>query len=190
MNRNTVKTVPERSGLSSTHTRDIYSGYDLAGRQLYTRFDGAGGEGVINAYDGFGRLTSSALTMDGVTRTLTYQWDKNENRVELGWPDGQKTSYAHDGLNRMKTLYEGALGSTTNMVGYTYDNRGLRATQTGRYEQYAGFSYDSIGRLYSLTHNFVGTAGDVQFTYGYSPASQMISQTRNDDQQRLRLDGA
>ncbi len=59
LNRNTVKVVPERSGLSSTHTRDVYYGYDLRGLQTYARFDSSGGEGITNTYDGFGRLTSS-----------------------------------------------------------------------------------------------------------------------------------
>src|SRR3546814_10362708 len=78
-------------------------------------------------------MTSSALKMDGVTRTLSYAWDRDGNRTQLTWPDAQKTSYAYDGLDRMSVLYQGALGSTTNMVSYGYNNRGLRASQTGRY---------------------------------------------------------
>lgn len=182
LNRNIVKAVPERSGLSSTHTRDIYYGYDLRGLQTYARFDSAStsADGVTMIYDGFGRLKSSALKMDGVTRTLSHAYDKNGNRTELTWPDGQKTSYGYDGLNRMATLYQGASGSTTDIVGYTYNKRGLRATQTGRYGQYAGFDYDGVGRLSSLTYNFSGTVGDVWFTYGYSPASQLVDQQRGE----------
>ncbi|WP_257543907.1 RHS repeat-associated core domain-containing protein [Sphingopyxis sp. DBS4] len=183
LNRNTVKIVPERTGLAVTHTRDVYYGYDLQGLQTYARFDSAAAtsEGLTTAYDGFGRMTSSALKMDGVTRTLSYASDKNGNRTELTWPDAAKTSYGYDGLDRMKTLYEGAIGSTVNMVTYGYNNRGLRATQDGRYGQATVFGYDPVGRLNALSHNVTGTANDVAFTYGYTPASQLTQQVRNND---------
>src|SRR3546814_9894025 len=41
LNRMTKKVVPARTGLASTHTRDVYYGYDARGQQLYARFDGA-----------------------------------------------------------------------------------------------------------------------------------------------------
>lgn len=73
LNRVTRKTVPERAGLSTTHTRDVFYGYDIMGLQTYARFDSASGEGITNSYDGFGRLLSATLLMDGVSRTLSYQ---------------------------------------------------------------------------------------------------------------------
>src|SRR3546814_3578427 len=91
--------------------------------------------------------------MDGVTRTLSYAWDRDGNRTQLTWPDAQKTSDAYDGLDRMSVLYQGALGSTTNMVSYGYNNRGLRASQTGRYGQATAFGYDVAGRFNALSHN-------------------------------------
>lgn len=183
LNRNTVKIVPARAGLAATHTRDVYYGYDLRGLQTYARFDSGAttSDGLTTSYDGFGRMTSSAIKMDGVARTLAYVYDKNGNRTQLTWPDNIKHSYSYDGLDRMTTLYEGALGSTVNLVSYSYNNRGLRATQNGRYSQYAAFGYDPAGRLNGLGHNFPGSANDVAFTYGYTPASQIAQQTRNND---------
>jgi RHS repeat-associated protein len=181
LNRNIVKVVPERSGLSATHTRDVYYGYDLRGLQTYARFDSTGGEGLTTSYDGFGRMTSSSLAIDGVTRTLSYAHDKNGNRTELTWPDAAKTSYAYDGLGRMATLYEGPLGSTTNMVSYGYNDRGARSSQAGRYGQATAFGYDPVGRLNALSHNVGGTAQDVAYGFGYTPASQMAQQSRDND---------
>lgn len=183
LNRNTVKIVPARAGLAATHTRDVYYGYDLRGLQTYARFDSAAAtsDGVTTTYDGFGRMTSSAFKMDGVTRTLAYAHDKNGNRTELTWPDNIKHSYSYDGLDRMAVLYEGGLGSTVNLVSYGYNYLGLRATQNGRYSQYTAFGYDPVGRLNGLGHNFPGSANDVAFTYGYTPASQIAQQTRNND---------
>lgn len=183
LNRNIVKVVPERSGLSSTHTRDVYYGYDLRGLQTYARFDSgsASSEGLTTTYDGFGRAASASFKMDGATRTLSYAVNRDGARTELTWPDSMKMSYAYDGLDRMTVLYEGALGSTYNMVSYGYNNRGLLATLTGRHSQVTAFSFDPAGRLNAMSHNVGGTAQDVAFTYGHSPASQITQQTRDND---------
>lgn len=192
LNRNTVKIVPERAGLAATHTRDVYYGYDLRGLQTYARFDSAAAasDGVTTAYDGFGHMTSSALKMDGVTRTLAYVHDKNGNRTELRWPDAggagggydaAVTAYTYDGLDRMTTLFQGGVAWSTNMVDYTYNARRLRSSQTARFGPVTTLGYDTVGRLNALSHNVTGTAQDVAFTYGYTPASQIAQQTRNND---------
>src|SRR3546814_8403907 len=80
------------------------------------------------------------------------------------------SSDLYDGLDRMSVLYQGALGSTTNMVSYGYNNRGLRASQTGRYGQATAFGYDVAGRFNALSHNIAGTAQDVAYSYGFNPA--------------------
>ncbi|HMG48235.1 MAG TPA: hypothetical protein VK614_12330, partial [Allosphingosinicella sp.] len=68
--------------------------YDLRGLQLSATF-GAGGPGIFNAYDGFGRLASSTTTMGGVGRTLTHQYDANGNRTRITHPDGQVFTYGY-----------------------------------------------------------------------------------------------
>jgi YD repeat-containing protein len=72
LNRMTVKVVPEHSGTPAWATRDVYYSYDLRGLQTSARFDSTSGEGLITAYDGLGRMTSSSLVMDGVTRDLSH----------------------------------------------------------------------------------------------------------------------
>ncbi|WP_338426905.1 RHS repeat domain-containing protein [Sphingopyxis kveilinensis] len=178
-----MKIVPERSGLAATHTRDVHYGYDLRGLQTYARFDSAAAvsDGVTTAYDGFGRMTSSALTMDGVSRALSYWYDKNGNRTQLSWPDNVKHSYSYDGLDRMSVLFHGAIGSTIEMVTYGYNDRGLRSSQAARYGPLSSFGYDPTGRLNALTHNVTGAAQDVALTYGYTPASQVAQQSRDND---------
>jgi hypothetical protein len=72
LNRLVRKTVPERAGLAATHTRDVFYRYDLRNLPLDVRFDSLTGEGVANQYDGFGRLASSTLTMDGIPHPLSH----------------------------------------------------------------------------------------------------------------------
>ena len=177
LNRNTVKIVPERAGLATTHTRDVYYGYDLRGLQLSARFDSASGEGITTAYDGFGRMASSALNMDSVTRTLTYVFDKDSKRTRVTHPDAQAFNYQYDGMDRMKAFLQG----TTSLGTTTYNTRTLRATLTGGVP--TTYSYDGVGRLSTLAHNLGGTATtqDVTYTLGYNPASQLTTRTTSND---------
>ncbi|MBE1525993.1 RHS repeat-associated protein [Sphingopyxis sp. OAS728] len=190
LNRNTVKVVPERAGLATTHTRDVYYGYDLQGLQTYARFDSPTGEGLTFTYDGFGRLAHTNTLMDGVSRSIASWFDRNGNRTDMAWPDAggagggydaAVTSYTYDGLDRMVTLFQGGVAWSTNMVDYAYNSRGLRSLQTGRFGPVTSFGYDAVGRLSALSHNLGGTAQDVAFSYGYTPASQMAQQIRDND---------
>lgn len=181
LNRVTVKTVPSRVGLPATHSRSVYSGYDVRGLQTYARFDSAAGEGVTMAYDALGRLRTTTTLMDGVSRTLSNAFDVAGNRVELTWMDGAKTSFAYDPANQMGTVFEGALGSTINMVGYGYDGLGRKTSQSGRYGPVTSYGYDAVSRLASLSLDVVGAAQDASWTFGYNPASQIGTLTRNND---------
>lgn len=175
LNRNTVKIVPERAGLAATRTRDVYYGYDLQGLQTYARFDSPVGEGLTTSYDGFGRMASSAMTMDGVTRSLSYAHDKNGNRTLLSYPDTNAVSFEYDGLDRLHVSYMGV-----SWISYfDYNNRGLRSFQQGGGNSL--FNYDTVGRLNHLRHYLVGGALDVGYELDYSPASQIKSITRSND---------
>lgn len=181
LNRNTVKIVPERSGLSSTHTRDVYYGYDLQGLQTYARFDSASGEGLTTTYDGFGRMTSSALTMDGVTRTLSYASDKNGNRIRVTHPDGVYYTMTYDGLDRMANAnwWAPASGSVP-FVAITYNARGMRST-INRASSYTDYGFDPLGRPNLVSQRFAGGMGNVATNFTYTPASQIAQQTRDND---------
>lgn len=181
LNRNTVKVVPERAGLAATHTRDVYFGYDLRGLQTYARFDSASGDGLTTAYDGFGRQTSSTLLMDGIAKTLAFQHDANGNRTRLQWvSDNGYATYSYDGLNRLATLYSD-VAQTNKLADFIYNNRGLPATQVGKYGQTTTYGYDRVGRLNLLNHDLTGTAEDVLFEFAHNPANQITNRyTYND----------
>ena len=172
LNRITVKIVPERAGLAATHTRDVYYGYDLRGLQLYARFDSASGEGVGSSYDGFGRLSSSSQTMDGVTRSLSYLYNKNGNRTRVTHSDGNWFGYDYDLGNRPWTVGRNA---ANGMASYEYNNRGLRSSYLSG--GYTNYGYDAVGRLNALAHTSLG----LSYSYGYNPASQMVTRTISND---------
>jgi RHS repeat-associated protein len=179
-NRMSLKVVPERAGLATIHTRDVAYGYDLRGLQIIARFDSVSGEGVSNAYDGYGRAVASTSTMGGVTRTLTYSRDRNGNRTQLSSALGT-TSYGYDGLNRLTAIYGGALGATNALVNYAYTNRAGLSTQTTPTGVVTTWGYDAAGRPNALSHNLGGTAHDVTWSMGRNPAGQIDQSGRNND---------
>ena len=147
------------------------------GDSVLNRFASTSGNGITNVYDKAGRLTSSANSTGGTSRTLSYQYDADGNHTRITFPDSQYVAFVYDNLNRATALKQS--GSTT-IATLAYDNQGRRQTLgTGVTSTYA---YDPVSRLSSLTHNLSGTAQDV--TYGftkYNPASQVTERTIGND---------
>ena len=182
LNRLTVKTVPSRPGLAATHTRSVYTGYDLRGLPTYVRFDGTSGEGLGMTYDGFGRLTATTTTMDGVSRTLTNEFDASGNRINLYWMDDAVTEFAYDPSNRLRMIVRDIDGTTLAAdATFAYDGLGRKSSQTGYYGQVTSYGYDPVSRLGALSHNLTGTSSDVAWSYSYTPASQLGGVSRDND---------
>lgn len=181
LGQKTSMTVPERSGLSSTLTRDVYYSFDVAGGMTSARFDSTAGEGVTFAYDALGRTTSTSNTMNSTTRTIGYEYDAAGRLSGLVHPDTNSFDYTYDAADHL-TLLE--LNSGTDLVTLTYDNLGRR-TNEARYSSAPSriFTYDAAGRL--ATEELDGSASvDVTWTLGYNPAGEVISSARNNDNYR------
>jgi RHS repeat-associated protein len=156
---------------------DVYYGYDLWGHQLYARFGSSSGVGITDTYDGFGRHLSSSTNMDGIARVLSYQWDADGNRKRLTYPDGNYFVYLYDGLDRLTAIQENGGGQ---IASFSFDNHGDRVGET-RGAVATSYGYDGVSRLTSLGHDIAGTADDVTWIMGYSPANQIASITRSND---------
>lgn len=179
-NRMSLKVVPERAGLAAIHTRDVVYGYDLRGLQTIARFDSLSGEGVSNAYDGFGRPIASTSSMGGTPRMLGYLRDRNGNRSQLSSTLGT-VSYGYDGLNRLTAIYGGALGATNALASFAYTNRAALGTQTTPTGVVTTWGYDAAGRPNALSHNIGGSAHDVTWSMGRNAAGQIVEAARNND---------
>lgn len=180
LNRVLVKTVPERSGLAATHTRDVYYGYDLRDLQTYARFDSTTGDGVTNTFDGFARLTSSTLNMDGVSRTLSYQYDSALNQRRITHPDSQAFTYTYSAAGELTGLYQG-IGTGTPLETFTYNAQAQLGTRSESAGSSVNYAYDAPGRLAGITDAFAGGTGNVALTFGYNAANQITSRTRSND---------
>jgi len=152
--------------------RNVYSGYDARGQLTSARFDSVSGtDAVTNVYDGFGRLTSSTVSMGGISRTVGRQYDADGNRMRVTHPDTNYFTYDYDGLDRMSVLKQ---NGTTQVASYDYDWKGQR-WHAARGAVLTTYGYDGLSRLASLQDDLSGTAADVTSTFGYNPASQITS---------------
>ena len=192
LNRMTSKVVPDAcvSGFTCTNvaasaTRDVFYGYDNRGLQLFARFDSTAGEGITNVFDNMGRPSSSATNMGGVTRTLSYLYDADSNRIRVTHPDSNYTTYEYDGLDRMNLIRE---NGSTSLYAITFDNQGRRSNAS-RTVASTAYGYDSISRLATLTDDLSGTSADDTTTFGYNPASQITLRTRTNDAYVYGSDG-
>lgn len=186
LNRVTVKDVCATggaacTGLAATHIRDVFYEYDLRGLQTKARFASLTGVGITYVYDGFGRLTSETQNTDGVTRTVSSQYNANGVRARTTYPDGQFFTYDVDGLDRATALREG----TTQLGTATFNNRGLPTqmawTALTASANTRSYGYDPVGRLSSIGFDLNGTVGDVTWNYTRNPASQILSETQSND---------
>jgi RHS repeat-associated protein len=168
---------------AASATRDVFYGYDILGRQLTAKFDSqAGADGTTSAYDGFGNLASSTISMAGFSKTVSALYDVDNNRTRVTYPDAQAFTYVYDARDRLTGVYEGiGLGTPLDTFAYNADDtlgsRSEAATGGGS----AGYGYDPIGRLTSQSDAFPGGTGNVGWTFGISPASQLISEERTND---------
>jgi RHS repeat-associated protein len=184
LNRLSVKVVPERADIPSIHTRDVYYGYDNRGLQLWARFESVSGEGVATRYDNLGRPVASltAFASPGSNEPLTHSYDAGGNRTRITQADGTYFDLTYDGLDRMSTanwVSKDGLTPGQFMV-ITYDGFGRR-TNTNRASSHTGYAYDGVGRLSSLNQRFAGGAGNANESFGYNPASQIITHAKDND---------
>lgn len=171
LNRVTSKDGPG-SAVDVTYT------YDLRGLQTGAKFTGTE-NGVTGSFDSLGRLASSSTTMGGVTRTMGSQYDADGNRTRVTHPDGTTYfTYDYDGLNRVSTIKESG-GAT--LASFTYDAQGRRSLLTYANSAVIEYSYDPASRLSRLRHDLKDAASDLSLGFGYNPASQIISNARDND---------
>jgi RHS repeat-associated protein len=174
------KAVP--ASVTGAAAYSTFTGYDNRGLQLYTRFTSATGAGITNTYDNVGRLASATTNLDGTNRVTSYQYDADGNLTQLASDAGYTTRYAYDGLDRETTIMEGTGG--TSLAQLTYDQLGRRSglgLGLGATTSSAGYGYDGVSRLISLSHDLTATSADQSLTFGYSPANQIVSRTSSND---------
>jgi RHS repeat-associated protein len=179
LNRAIRKTVPERAGLGTVHTRDVFYQYDIRGLQLWARFDSDSGVGSTSVYDRYGRNTSTTDTTGGAARTLSSEYLPDGNRWEITYPDLQKFRLYYWPGGQFNHI-TGPLGEV--IVDYNYNNRNeLREIARDTTAPLQQWTYDPIGRMASTTINSPVNAFDITWGYTRNQASQIRSESQSND---------
>jgi YD repeat-containing protein len=160
--------------LCAASQRDVFYTYDVLGHQLTAKFDSAtGADRITNAYNGFGELISSTISIGGVSKTVAGLFDPDGNRTRLTFPDANVFTYAYDGLDRESGILQ---GTATNLATISYDPLGRRVSLARTGAGKTAYAYDNASRLQSLTDQLGSAAGgtnDQAFTFGYYASDQI-----------------
>ncbi len=182
LNRLITKLVPERPGLNSSHTRDVYFSYDLFGNMTDARFNDLSGPGIVNVFNAFSQLTSTTTNTDGVPRTLSYLYDVAGNRTQITHPDGTFFTYARNAAGGLDQIN---LSASTPLVKPILDYAG-RLNRLDRWRTSPGdwlsgttFGYYSNSRVASLANDMNGTNYDLTISLTYNPAGQIANAARD-----------
>lgn len=171
-NRMTKKDVAD-------NTQDIFYDYDLRGLTLYSRFGSTSGNGVTNDFDGFGNQKSSTTNMGGVSRALSYLYDKNSNRERVTHPDSTYFTYGFDKLNRITSLKD---TNASTLLTVSYRANGRRESISRPSGATTTYNFDDVLRLNNFQQDFAGTTNDLTNSFKYSPANQIIELTYSNTQ--------
>lgn len=142
---------------------------DPLGRQVTVGYDPVGN--VISQTDRMGRQTTIAYdninrptTVSYVDATVTYQYDAAGRWTSVSDASGT-IAWQYDNANRVTA-------EVTNLgtVSYGYNNANQRSTMTAADRPPVNYSYDSAGRLQTISQTMNGVAE--VFTYGYDTLSR------------------
>ncbi|MFL6845525.1 MAG: RHS repeat-associated core domain-containing protein [Allosphingosinicella sp.] len=168
LNRMTAKDLPGSEP-------DVAYTYDLLGHMISAA---TSAQTLSFTYDALGRN----LTQVGPHGTVTSTWDIGGRRTRIAHPDGFYVDEEHLVTGETTVLREnGATSGAGVLATYAYDDLGRRASLTRGDGSVLSYGYDAVSRLTSLADNLVGTTYDQTLGFGYTPASQIASNTRSND---------
>ncbi len=180
LGRLTRKNVPNRTGLSTTHTRDVYYGYDLTGALTYANFSSPAGEGLSFTYDALGQLVSATTDLDSQSRTLSYQYDDAGRRTRITHPDAAYWENVWDHTGRLTNLKD---QNGINQITHQFQQAGQLAS---RARDLAApddtFDFDAAKRLDEIFTDATGTTNDVTRDWTFNPAGQVHEEDIDNNQ--------
>lgn len=198
-------TYDAASNVANLRQRDgsnIAFGYDALNRLTLKDVVGAGNDPAY-AWDNLGRLTSQgwaghmqSFTYDALGRNLTqstpqgtiaYQYDLAGRRTRMTYPGtGLFVDYDYLVTGEVTKIRENGVTSGVGLLAiYAYDDLGRRVSLTRGNGTTATYGYDGASRLAQLAENMIGTTHDLTLGFAYSPASQIVLNTRSNDLYRF-----
>lgn len=125
----------------------------------------------------------SSLREPGAANPITFQYDANENRTEIDYPNGISEYVSYDNSQRLSSIVakKPASGTILTSFSYSYANgsgadTSLRQSLTYQYPgdssgTTVNYGYDTLDRLTSAS------GGGHSYSYSYGPNGNMTSKT-------------
>jgi RHS repeat-associated protein len=130
------------------------------------------------AYDALGRQVSETSYVG----TRTMQFDLAGRMTRLTHTDGYYVMQDYLVTGEVSAIRENGAASGIGVLGtYAYDDLGRMTSLTRGNGAVTSYVYDPVSRMSSLSHDLAGTTNDVTTAFTYNPASQITSNTRNND---------
>lgn len=168
----TQKTIPERAGFDSVHTRDVIYKYDLYGSLTEAAFDTS--NRIVMNYDALGRPVSSTQTMDGVSRPISYLYDVAGRQTRITHPDGAWWGYEYDAASRLVRVRD---DDGIELVTNVYDTWGrLERMNRDSSAPDSLMFYDNANRLDRIFVDHPSSSYDVNRAYNYNQANETKSE--------------
>jgi RHS repeat-associated protein len=149
----------------------VIASTDALGHQTRTIYDalGRGSKEVANWQNG------TVDTADGTDRDLITEtvYDRASRRVAQVAPDGRRTDFSYDSLDRLISVTEnvnGAVSPSNVTTSYSYDRRGLLASVTDANLHARSFTHSAAGWVLNETDSLNRTT-----SYTYDKAGRRLT---------------
>lgn len=146
-------------------SNDVSYAYDLVDRRLSATHPG--GYSVAITWDALGRQRSET----GRLGTVTMDYDLAGRMTQQTWPGA--TFFATYGWNLDGQMASATVNGSSSVATFTYDNLGRRILLSRGNSTTTAYGYDGASRLETLTHDLAGTASDQNYTFSFTPGSQV-----------------
>ena len=124
------------------------------------------------AYDELGRVASVTFNYGAFSKTTTYTYDANGNRLRLKDPEGGTTSYAYDAANRQWQITD----PESRITSYAYDKDSRTTSITYPNNVKTTNTWNATSQLMKLNTTNVATGAVIEsFEYTYDKAGIRLS---------------
>ncbi len=165
----------------------VYFTYDANGNRISMQ-DPQGS--AFYVYDSRNRLVSETNTIDGVSYTMSYEYDAASNVISLLYPDGTVITHEYDNLNRIVSVDGYAQFSWNEnsqleqisyqnnvQTDYLYDLRGrptqIKTTKNGSDLLNLTYVYDPAGNILQMNNQDSTQVIKEQWDYTYDPLNRL-----------------
>jgi RHS repeat-associated protein len=156
--------------------RDVTYTYDLLGRM--TRADDTGSNFVTIGFDALGRKTSEGNPWT----SHSMQYDLAGRMTRMTFLDGMYADYNRLVTDEVSAIRENGATSGAGVLGsYAYNDLGQMTSIVRGGTMVTSYLYDPVARTSVITHDLAGTTHDVTTNFTYNPASQIVTNGRNND---------